>query len=99
MKCWGAASVPVPLLGRGVDDVARTDGVDRLAPRLDPSLTLGHVEGLAGAVGVPGAAGAGVEVDGADIGVGRAVGTSDRIHPDLAGEPLQWGSGRWLFWS
>jgi hypothetical protein len=56
----GGGAVPVPLVGRRVDDVASADLLDGAAAGLYQPLAVGHVEGLADGVGVPRGAGAGV---------------------------------------
>jgi hypothetical protein len=62
----GGGAVPVLLVGRRVDDVARADLGDLAAAGLHQTLSVGDVEGLADGVGVPGGAGVRREADRAD---------------------------------
>src|SRR3954469_13948495 len=62
-----AGAVPVLLRVVGVVDVAGAELDDVVAAPLDEPAAFGHVEGLSTVVGVPGGAGAGSEVNGADV--------------------------------
>jgi len=49
----GCGAMPMPLIGRRVDNVACADLDDLTTPGLDEALSLGDIEGLADRVGVP----------------------------------------------
>src|SRR5215472_5103206 len=53
----GSCTVPVPLVGRGIDDVARADLRDVTTSGLDESAAIGDVERLPKSVRVPRGAG------------------------------------------
>src|SRR5262249_40456278 len=82
----GAGAVPVLLVGRDPDRVARPDLADRAAPELYPADAGDHVQGLAERVGVPGGARLRLEPDdgAADARWRRCL--DDRLLPDRAGE-------------
>src|SRR5258707_57628 len=87
-KVVGRGAVPMPLAGRGVDDVARADLGAVTAAGLHESASLGDVEGLADGVGVPRGAGGGSEADGADPDPGGFLAARDAVDPDVSGEPF-----------
>lgn len=86
-----------PVLGHGVDDVTRTDLRDFPAAGLDLPDTFGDREGLTEAVGVPGGAGTGGEVDRPHLDAGGVLAPGNEVDEDIAGEPL--GGTLMVFWA
>src|SRR5690242_12659669 len=82
---WGRA-MPVLVARRAPDYIARPDLDDRLALALGPSAAGGDDQRLAEWVGMPGAAGAGLEGDVRGPGARRGRRTVERVDPNHAGE-------------
>src|SRR5215207_6328712 len=81
-------AMPVVLVGLEEDAVAGADELDRATAALAEADALGHVDGLAERVGVPGGSRAGGEVDEVGLrpcGGGRG---GDRVDVDVIGEPV-----------
>ena len=87
-------AVPMPLVGRRLDNVARADLDELTAPGLDEALSFGDIEGLADGVRMPGRPGVRREVDRTDPDARGLLASYDAVDPDVPGKPLRWTFGR-----
>src|SRR5215475_4421677 len=78
--------MPMLLAGWRPDHVAGTDLLCRLPPGLNPAAAGGDDQGLAQRMGVPGAAGAGLEGDVSAAGARGVARRKQRIDAHLSGE-------------
>src|SRR5436190_11331874 len=86
----GRGAVPVLLAGLEVDAVAGVHHLDRAAAALAAPDPLGHVDGLAERMRVPGGAGARREVHAEGLHPGGGRRHREDVDVDMPGEPVAW---------
>src|SRR4051794_28352832 len=82
-------TVPVLLVGRTQQYVARVELEDRPSLDLRPANTVGDDQCLAKRMFVPGSAGTGFERDDPTADAGGLLALEDRVDPHIAGEPFR----------